>query len=224
MANYKVYVEAGSIANNNKHMIRNYLKQHVISNDAILLDALCKQLDDLGVKTIDDLKNINEKDVDAFNLNKMTKKKMMKLIEENNNKNHDNKKNNQATTKYDLVLEYYNKSLDMKINTLGKNDTEIAGIYNNIAAIYDSQNKYDEALEYMYKSLEIYINQLGKDHPDIVDIYNTIGNLYYNQSKYHEALTCYHDSYYILKKEFGEDHPKTKRTFNDVQRCKNKKK
>ena len=61
-------------------------------------------------------------------------------------------------------------------------------------------------------------------YPDIVDIYNTIGNLYYNQSKYHEALTCYHDSYYILKKEFGEDHPKTKRTFNDVQRCKNKKK
>ena len=40
----------------------------------------------------------------------------------------------------------------------------------------------------------------------------------------HDTIEDTKVTYESVKKEFGEDHPKTKRTFNDVQRCKNKKK
>ena len=71
-----------------------------------------------------------------------------------------------SQNKYDEALEYYNKSLDIYINKLGKDHTNVAESYNNIAIVYKSQNKYDEALEYYNKSLDIYINKLGNDHTD----------------------------------------------------------
>ena len=39
------------------------------SNDDVL-NTLCMQLDELGVETLDDFKNLDEEDVDAFGLKK----------------------------------------------------------------------------------------------------------------------------------------------------------
>ena len=39
----------------------------------------------------------------------------------------------QSQNKYDEALEYYNKSLDIRINKLGKDHTDVATSYNNIA-------------------------------------------------------------------------------------------
>ena len=56
--------------------------------------------------------------------------------------------------KYDEALEYYNKSLDIRINKLGKDHTDVA-----------------DAMFMNHKinmtSLDIRINKLGKDHTDV---------------------------------------------------------
>ena len=67
--------------NSGASAIRNCLKENVTSNDDVL-NTLCMQLDELGVETLDDFKNLDEEDVDAFGLKKITKKKFMKLISE----------------------------------------------------------------------------------------------------------------------------------------------
>ena len=67
------------VAKNNTSIIRNYLKENVTSDDA-MLDTLCKQLHDLGIDGINDFKDLEEEDVDKFGLKKIIKKKMMKLV------------------------------------------------------------------------------------------------------------------------------------------------
>merc|ERR1712167_484341 len=102
----------------------------------------------------------------------------------------------------------------------GKDHTDVAMSYNNIAVVYKSQNKYDEALEYYNISLDININKLGKDHTNVANSYYNIGDLYKNQSKYKEALECFNKSYNICKDKLGDDHQDTKGTLEMIQECK----
>ncbi len=43
-------------------------------------------------------------------------------------------------------MKYYNKSLNIKLNVLGKNHTSVATSYNNIGSVYDSKKDYKLAL------------------------------------------------------------------------------
>ena len=71
--------------------------------------------------------------------------------------------------KYDEALEYYNKSLDIDINKLGKDHTKVANSYYNIGDLYKNQSKYKEALECFNKSYKIYKDKFGDDHEDTKD-------------------------------------------------------
>ena len=77
-----------------ENIVRNYLKEKVTSKDEIL-DMLCEKMDELGVESIDDFKELEEDQINELDFLKIVhKKKMMKLIagEINNNNN------NQTTT------------------------------------------------------------------------------------------------------------------------------
>jgi tetratricopeptide (TPR) repeat protein len=63
---------------------------------------------------------------------------------------------------YDKALEYYNKSLAIRIDKLGKDSTSVAASYNNIAIVYKNQQKYDEALEYYNKDFHCCIGNFIK--------------------------------------------------------------
>ena len=75
----------------------------------------------------------------------------------------------ESQNKYDEALEYYNKSLDIYINKLGKDHTDVADSYYNIGLLYGKQSKYKEALECFNKSYKIYKDKLGDDHQDTKD-------------------------------------------------------
>lgn len=55
--------------------------------------------------------------------------------------------------KYDLALEYYNKSLT--INKLIEYDFAMANVLNNIGNVYDNYNQPEKAITYYQRSLEI---------------------------------------------------------------------
>ena len=54
--------------------------------------------------------------------------------------------------KYEEALEYYQKSLDIKIRVVGGDHPNVATSYNNIGNVYNRQGQYERALEYYQSS------------------------------------------------------------------------
>ena len=52
-------------------------------------------------------------------------------------------------------IEYYQKSLEIRLKTVGEDHPDTADSYNNIGIAYMNQGKFNEAIEYYEKSLEI---------------------------------------------------------------------
>ena len=67
---------------------------------------------------------------------------------------------------YDRAIEYYEKSLRIKIAALGDEHPSVATSYNNLGSAYDSKGEYDRAIEYFSKAVVIGRAALGSGHPD----------------------------------------------------------
>ncbi len=49
---------------------------------------------------------------------------------------------------YETALDYYNKSLKIRIESLPPNHPDIATSYDNIGSIYDNKGEYNLAIKY----------------------------------------------------------------------------
>jgi tetratricopeptide (TPR) repeat protein len=65
---------------------------------------------------------------------------------------------------YDKALEYYEKSLAIKLKTLGGEHTDVAHSYNNIGLIWKNKGEYEKALEHYVLSSQIRFKKLGASH------------------------------------------------------------
>ena len=82
------------------------------------------------------------------------------------------------------------------------NDKDItSAIYNDIAAVYESQDNYVEVLKYTLKSLKLQ-EQLG-NKKKIASLYNNLGTIYSYQNKPDSALKSYNASLKI-REEIGD--------------------
>jgi len=55
----------------------------------------------------------------------------------------------------DKALEFYQKSLEIRLKSLPPNHPDLASSYLNIGSVYKSKGEYDKAIEFYQKSLEI---------------------------------------------------------------------
>ena len=107
----------------------------------------------------------------------------------------------------DKALEYYNKSLSIRLNILGEKHPDVASSYNNMANVYSDKGDDDKALEYHNKSLYIRLNTLGENHPDVATSYNNMGEVYREKGELDKALEYYNKSLFIWLNTLGENHP-----------------
>ena len=56
---------------------------------------------------------------------------------------------------YVKALEYYERSLDIKIKVKGKDSIDVATTLNNIGSVHDSSGNFNKALEYYERCLNI---------------------------------------------------------------------
>ena len=129
--------------------------------------------------------------------------------------------NNLGTSHYSLgdyskAIEYYEKALEIRINTLGENHPDIAGSYNNLGIAYRSLGDYGKAIEYHEKALEIGINTLGENHPDIAGSYNSLGIAYHKLGDYGKAIEYYEKALEIRINTLGENHPDIAGSYNNL--------
>ena len=115
---------------------------------------------------------------------------------------------------YNEALLWSQKALDIDEKKLDKDNPDTAGIYNNMAIIYNNQCNFDKALYWNQKALDIREKVLGKEHPDTAATYNYMAIIYNNQGDYDKALLWYQKALDIQEKALGNDHPDTAATYN----------
>jgi tetratricopeptide (TPR) repeat protein len=65
-----------------------------------------------------------------------------------------------SQSKYEPALEYYQKSLDIKIKVSGQDSLDVAKSYGNIGNVLDDMGRPEEALVHLQKDLEIQLKLL----------------------------------------------------------------
>ncbi|RDD40155.1 Nephrocystin-3 [Trichoplax sp. H2] len=114
------------------------------------------------------------------------------------------------------ALSDYNKSLEIRLNSLESGDISASISYEYIGQVYYYQGKYDDALSMYDKSLKIKLAKLGDCHSDIAVTYYNIGQVYSNQGIYDNALSMYHKSLEIQLAQRVDNHCDVAATYNNI--------
>ena len=117
--------------------------------------------------------------------------------------------------KYKEAMEFYTKSLDIRIAEYGEFDFDIATSYNNIAHLQFDLGHYDDALENLQKCLKIY-TQAGDEFPDCATVYGNIAAVYSEKGQYERALDYYKRQLEISKTLYGDNHPNIATCYNGM--------
>jgi tetratricopeptide (TPR) repeat protein len=117
---------------------------------------------------------------------------------------------------YEKALEYFEKSLDINLKTLGEGHPDVANSYNNIGHILKDKCEYDKSLNYYEKSLVIRLRILGEAHPSVAKSYNNIGIIWSSKGEYDKALEYHTKSLAIKLKTLGETHPSVAESYNNI--------
>lgn len=122
---------------------------------------------------------------------------------------------------YNKAVEFYGKSLQIRIDKNGPKHLRTAVLYNNIAIVYEAMEDADNALKNYSSALDIYKLKRGEDSVDVAIMFNNIGNLHRKLlCKQNTALTYYNRSLRIFTDVLGDDHHHTKRTQSNIIMCK----
>ena len=113
-------------------------------------------------------------------------------------------------------LEWHQKAIEIKKQTLNTNDPSIGYSYNSVANIYQKNGDYKHALEYYNKTLSVWKKIFGENHPDVAMCLNNIGCLYRTEKKYSQALECHQKSLAIKNAHLPKDHFNLSSTHNNL--------
>ena len=117
---------------------------------------------------------------------------------------------------YNKSLTFHEKSLAIRIKTLGLEHPDIATSYNLIGNAWYSKRIFDKALEFYEKSLVIRIKTLGQEHPEVAASYNNIGASWYSKREYDKTLEFFDKSITIRLKILGLEHPDVATSYNNI--------
>ncbi|KAF8535479.1 hypothetical protein BDD12DRAFT_912762 [Trichophaea hybrida] len=117
---------------------------------------------------------------------------------------------------YGGAINFFQRVLAGKENTLRNNHPSTLATVNNIASVFCDQGEYGKALEWYRRALDGKEKTLGNDHLDTLNTVNNIGNVFCNQGEYGKALEWYRRALDGREKAHGNDHPDTLRTVNNI--------
>ncbi len=113
---------------------------------------------------------------------------------------------------YDKALEAFNKSLKIRLATIGENNPATATSYNNIAMAWYSKGEYNRAIEFYEKALKIRVPKLGENHPYTIGTRNSLsyafrglGSKYKKEKNYRKAIDYYSRALLLHKKILFSD-------------------
>ncbi len=102
---------------------------------------------------------------------------------------------------------YFEKSLEIRLATLGKAHPSMAVSYNNLGSAYSALGETKKAIGYYEQSLEIWLATLGRAHKYVAVSYNNLGLAYSALGETEKAIESYEESLKIRSATFGDAHP-----------------
>ncbi|CAF1438824.1 unnamed protein product [Adineta steineri] len=117
-----------------------------------------------------------------------------------------------AQGKYEEALSYFEKTLEIRQQSLPLNHTDLADSYEVVGNVYDnmvhySMGNYPKALLFYEKVLEIQQQSLLDNHPDLATTYNNIGSVHKYMGNYPEALSFLEKALEIRQRSLPPNHP-----------------
>jgi tetratricopeptide (TPR) repeat protein len=100
----------------------------------------------------------------------------------------------------DKAIEYYEKSLAIRLKNLVADHPDIAISYSNIGFTWKSKGDYDKALDNYKKCLAIRLKILDPEHPDLTSLYNNLGSCNYELKHFSLAIDLFKKGYSISNK------------------------
>jgi len=116
----------------------------------------------------------------------------------------------------DKALQYFEKSIEIQLNTLNNNQSSISATFNNIGLIWQRKRNYDKAIEFFEESLEMAKKNLGDEHSLISTIFNNLGMTMSLKGNFEKAYENYENCLKIQKRTLGEHHLEVARTYNNI--------
>jgi len=117
---------------------------------------------------------------------------------------------------YEKADIYFQKVLQYRETTLGKDHPDTASAYNNLAESYRNQNLSDKALCWYEKALDIQERVLGEEHVDTALTYNNIGLINFNLGLIEKAEMYFIKACKIREKLLGRHDPQTAASYNNI--------
>ncbi len=117
---------------------------------------------------------------------------------------------------FDKALEYYEKSLAIRLKVHGDQHPSTGTSYDNLGSVWDYKGEYDKAIEYFEKSLAIRLKVHGDQHPSTGISYNNLGLVWKYKGEYDKAIEYYEKSLAIRLKVHGDQHPSTGTSYNNL--------
>jgi tetratricopeptide (TPR) repeat protein len=117
---------------------------------------------------------------------------------------------------YTMSLEWYQRALDGRKASLGREHSKTYSTANKMANVYSYQGDHETALEWYHKALDGRETSLGHRHPKTLGTVNKIANVYSFQGKHEKALEWYQRALDGIQSLLGEEHPKTLAIVNNM--------
>ncbi|CAF1355582.1 unnamed protein product [Adineta steineri] len=112
-----------------------------------------------------------------------------------------------AQGKYEEALSYFEKTLEIRQQSLPLNHTDLADSYEVVGNVHDNMGNYPTALSSHEKALEIRQESHSPNHLDLASSYNNISNVHYNMGNYPKALLFQEKALEISKQSLPPNHP-----------------
>ena len=117
---------------------------------------------------------------------------------------------------YDKAIEYYEKSLAIRLKIYGIQHHLIGACYNNLGSAWGKKDEYDKAIDYHERSLAIRLEVHGHQHSTIAISYSNLGTIWRKKGDYFKAIDYHEKSLNIRLKAHGHHHPKTAISYNNL--------
>jgi serine/threonine-protein kinase len=107
---------------------------------------------------------------------------------------------------YKTAIPILEKALEIRKQTSGEENLEVASAMNNLAEALFNAGKYDDAEPLARKGLAMRRKFLGNDHSDVANSLSNLGGGLHVTGKYDEAESVFREALAIRQKNFGEEH------------------
>jgi tetratricopeptide (TPR) repeat protein len=111
-----------------------------------------------------------------------------------------------AEAEYDAAIVEFEKGLELGERVLAPGDVRIAGILNNLGAVYGSRGEHERALQYFQRAYELKQSTVGDEHPDSATCLSNLAVTYERLGDNERALQLYRNVVDIRSRAYGADH------------------